>query len=101
MCLRLFKGWVGCIQPLILNSFVERGYVSVGGFMSQKTTSYKIASDYFIDCITKEDVFGNKLYSVDVMFEPLGILVYTNKGIKTPEEANKCFKKMVAMYKGI
>lgn len=69
--------------------------------MSQKTTSYKIASDYFIDCTTKEDMFGNKLYSVDVVFEPLGIPVYTNKGIKTPEEANKCFKKMVAMYKGI
>lgn len=69
--------------------------------LSVKISSYPVARDYRIDCVTHEDFHGKKTYDVDVVFETLGIAIESFRGMERADEANACFKKMRSKYEGI
>lgn len=69
--------------------------------MAVKISSYPVARDYRVDCITREDDLGNKSYEIAVVFETLGLTVESFKNIKNPKDANVRFKETMEKYKTI
>ena len=67
----------------------------------RSVSRYSLAVDYAIDCITNTDMYGRKSYGVEVVYTTLEIPIESYGGITSPEEANACFKMLVAKYRGV
>lgn len=64
----------------------------------RKYSTYKLNEDLSIDCIIDDSGYS-KVYSVEVVFTPLGIPIEEVRGMVNKDEANKCFQQMVRKYR--